>query len=201
MCKAGDIRKPGTFGIMTTSIIRRTIFCFSLGLFIGMGVPADARGQVSPDDRVRITLRQYPEIPSAAVVGVFDEARGDTLYLRSNSTDDRPYRYSLDSVESIEVSSGSRRFTRRGALIGSLSLGGILGLRLYKTNNDFILSDSEAFIVGLTTGGVTGAILGAVIGRFVSREQWTPVTLHPRIGVSAVPYPGRGGGISVRIGI
>jgi hypothetical protein len=102
--------------------------------------------------------------------------------------------FALDSVTSIEVSSGQKRQVVRGALIG-FGVGVVAGVALGKSTDvcnppscyrvgPSDLPDPAA--VGGVAGGLFGALVGVLVGTLIKTERWEEVPLD-RLRVSFAP--------------
>jgi len=146
--------------------------------------------QPKSGDRVRLTgAPNALDGRIARVLGI----RNDSLFLQAAPAE--TLAVSLAGVTRLDVSTGRRRFTLRGAGIGSLigaASGAVIG---YASGDDrgwcCFSAGGKAVIYGAGLG-VTGLAIGAVVGTFHVSDRWTSIPLGspdatPRLQV------GRGG--------
>jgi hypothetical protein len=98
--------------------------------------------------------------------------------------------FALDSVSSLEVSSGKRRRVGRSMLIGSAIGGGVGALigAIYFANDcsESGVCSLAGAAVGAIVGVPLGLLVGGVAGAFVKTDRWEEVPLD-RLRVSFAP--------------
>ena len=116
------------------------------------------------------------------------------------STDDRiPLRVSRQAISHLEVSTGRRRKTLKGMIIGA-GIGALVLQTAVSDNCDSAIescytSRAEATGIGL----LGGALWGAGIGALIKGDRWSTVPLE-RVQLSVAPTLGRGLGLTLSVG-
>jgi len=87
----------------------------------------------------------------------------------------------VESVESVERVSGRHGHTVRGALIGGLAVGGVVGAGMLSNPQQCRGSGNYgqlcAVLLGATTLG--GAAVGALIGTLIRHDDWVTAYVAP----------------------
>ena len=171
-----------------------------LALFV-LALPAPPCVQAQATDlavdaRVRVTAPRHHFNRDIATV---TELRGDSIVLASRMG---TRAVALGNVTRLDVSTGTRRNVRRGALIG-LGVGALFGLTMTDEamddcSDELLLcpipaTDGEMEVAGALVSGLAGAAIGAVVGAFVRTERWENRTP----AVTAAINPGRFGGVQL----
>lgn len=157
--------------------------------------------------------RERPEVEAPFVVGsrirlrapraVEGRIQGSVMELDEKSvlisTDDRiPLRIPREAITQLEVSTGLRRQTLKGALIGAGVGAGLSALVPWEDYCGGLESDpscpskAESVVVG--AGG--GAVWGVLVGLMVKGDRWGKVPLE---GVRLSVVPARGHGVGVTL--
>ena len=157
--------------------MRATILAVAAFMLIPLGTVASQAVQPKSGDRIRITATPYAlEHRTARVVSV----RNDSLILDVAPAE--TLAVALAGVTQLDVSTGRRRNTLRGAGIGALIGVGSGALIGFASGDDpptafFSLSASEKAALAGATLGVTGLVIGAVVGTLIVSDRWTSVPL------------------------
>ena len=150
---------------------------------IPLGAASSQAVQPKTGDRIRLTARLNAlDHRTARVLNV----RSDTLFLQIAPAE--TLAVALAGVSRLEVSTGRRRYTRRGLVVGTL-IGVTSGAFMGYTSGDdkgwiFALTAEEKAVLYGAGLGVTGLVIGAVVGAFQVSDRWTSVPLG-----SAKPTP------------
>jgi len=155
--------------------MRSTILAAAF-MLMPLGAVAAQAVQLQSGARIRITATSYSlENRTARVLSV----RNDSLLLRVAPAE--TLAVALAGVTRLDVSTGRRRYTLRGAGIGALAgiaSGALIG---YASGDDppglFAMTASGKAALGGATLGVTGLAIGAVVGALKVSDRWTSVPL------------------------
>ena len=168
--------------------------------------PSPVQGQESlvEGDRVRLTIRLWAQAIPTTLVGVLLNDSSDSLTV---DTGKQQRTVALDVVQRLEISRGQKANIGRGALIGLLGGGVVLGsiaALSWGCADHYSLSECElpAFGIGAIPGGVGGAIVGAVVGTFIRSDQWEQPPVETSLGIR-FPKGGRRGEfpmLTIRLG-
>lgn len=106
----------------------------------------------------------------------------------------------FSDIEKLQVSTGTRRNTGRGALIGAGAIGIPFGLFTMAntgtcSEDDFIcfkIEPGATFTAGFLAGGAAGALAGGLIGYHTITDKWENVKISPQppILYGKQQYPG-----------
>ena len=164
-------------------------------LVVPPGMEAQAP-ELAVGARVRVTSPRHHFNRDVATV---TELRGDSIVLTSKMG---TRAVALSNVTRLDVSTGTRRNVRRGALIG-LGVGALFGLTMTdeamdECSDQLLLcptpaTDGEMEVAGALVSGVAGAAIGAIVGAFVRTERWE----NRSPAVTAAINPGRFGGVQL----
>ena len=171
--------------------MRSIVLAVAAFMLIPMGSMAAQVVQLESGARIRITAGPHGlKNRTARVLSVHN----DSLLLQVAPAE--TLAVALAGVTRLDVSTGRRRYTLRGAGIGALAgiaSGALIG---YASGDDppglFAMTASGKAALGGATLGVTGLAIGAVVGALKVSDRWTPVPL----GVAQVTpslQVGRGG--------
>ena len=166
-------------------------------MLVPLGTAAAQVVQPRSGDRVRVTAMSSGLQNRAARVL---DVRRDTLVLQLAPAE--TLAVALAGVNRLDVSTGRRRYTMRGATIGSLigvTSGVVIGFASGDDPPDAFWQTSageKAAIAGVGLG-VVGLVIGGVVGALTVADRWTAVplgtaTVNPRLEA------GRGG---ARLGV
>lgn len=163
-------------------------------LVLSLGGHALHAQALVPGARVRITSRQYS---LNGRVGKVLSERADTIVVRFNGLTTVHYRQvwaddtltlARNAIDRFEVSGGSKRQTKQGALLGlgiGAGVGLIAGVASYKgcQPQDELQCAMElgpfgSALGGAMGGGVLGAAVGALVGTMLRTQEWVTVTPH-----------------------
>lgn len=145
-------------------------------------------------DRIKISA---PSVNKKAITGIVI-MRSDTdtaIQINKDST----YYITNSLIENLWVSKGKKRNTGKGARIGAISGGLILGIAAAATNTepqpcDFMcgpmFSNSEAFAIGAVAGILGGSAVGAIIGSVSHTDRWERLPVNVSVGVQPSPSTG-----------
>jgi hypothetical protein len=164
-----------------------------------LSMAPDLRAQASPESpptRVRLV-----DVTSGRplVTGALTGRVGDTLFIRPDSAQGEPQRYSLTATHRFEHSVGSKRRTLEGfgagLLFGAMA-GALIGAASHEPcalEEGPCLDFGRSFDIGMgvVVFSVPSAIIGSVVGYNTFRETWRPVR-SDRTRLSLAPHP-RGG--------
>jgi outer membrane lipoprotein SlyB len=162
--------------------IMLTLVLFCLGA-IWADVTFSQVHVVKKGDRVRITLMDQSTYAYSHVRGDFIEISGDHFKIAQK---DSTVQYPMAFVRKLEINTGSKRRTGRGALIGAASGGFLFGIAAMGSgsgsssdsedpwgfDNIELFSSGESFLIGFTAGALLGGGVGAIIGSTVKTEKW-----------------------------
>lgn len=179
-------------GAMRKATANQLVACGVLFLVAVLRLPA-AHAQspaVAPGDRIRVTTTE-----SFQLIGTLSAMSPDSLEL---TTEEREVRIPLNMVERFEVSTGQKRNTGKGALIG-LAVGGLaLGLASLAADGESECAGGDLcfdfpppgvrFVIGGVLGGLIGAGVGALIGRSSRSDRWERVSVETSLGLLQ-PHP------------
>ncbi len=138
-------------------------------------------------DRIKLSA---PSVSKKPLVGTF-MTRSNTLTVLYRSKDDSTYYIINTLIDRIYISSGKKRNTGRGALIGAVSGGLILGITASVTNSEIetkidpdISGGFEYVVVGAAIGILGGGAVGAIIGAINQTEQWERMPVQISMGIT-----------------
>ena len=171
--------------------MRSTILAVAAFMLIPVGAMAAQAAQLESGARIRVTATPYAlKNRTARVLGV----RADSLLLQVAPAE--TLTVALAGVTQLDVSTGRRRHTLRGAGIGAavgVASGALLG---YASGDDppglFAMSASGKAALGAATLGVTGLVVGGVVGALRVSDRWTSVPLGTAQATPSLQV-GRGG--------
>lgn len=152
-------------------------------LLVLLVLPAIAFAQLGglhKGDRVKVTA---PSLSRWNIVGTVTSVSDSTLKVQD---EEKNWYIPGQYIDKLAISVGKKRNTWKGAAIGAVTGGVLLGLIFYATNEEsnncregslgcfdvFEVSDGEAFIVGTVMGGALGGALGIVSGALSKRDRW-----------------------------
>lgn len=170
---------PGTN--MKRIMFALVMFC--MGALWANGTFAQVQN-VEKGDRVRLSVLDTSTFKYNRISGHFFEVRGEYIFItRGDST----FQYPLFTVRELEISTGVKRRTGRGALIGAALGGTLLGIyasvETSKNTSDYnsytnnesaweFPSLGDPFLDGFTIGAFLGGGVGAIIGSMVQSDVW-----------------------------
>lgn len=165
--------------IKKINILCRISFLLLYASFSFSRVHAQTEG-VKEGDRIRVTA---PTVESGKIKGTVSSFTSEMLMV---SVKDTTLFIPNISIRKLEISTGQKRNTGKGAIIGAVSGGLILGIVSVATNKPcregdwcfFEMSDGEAFGFGALAGALGGAANGAIIGTFIKTDRWKEVPLN-----------------------
>ena len=188
--------------IKTRRFAVHTLLCVVVALSV---LPLSAQNipGVVEGDRVRIDLStgRY-----AAVSGIFQEARQDTLFI-SSADASRVFKVPRTQIREFSVYRGKRRNLMRGlgmgAVIGAAS-GAVAGLafrEIYFLDSWADVSTMEAAAYGGAYGAAYGGMIGLALSLLIKRDRWEKVLVTEIKPVVHLLYEGQVGfGFSIRKG-
>jgi hypothetical protein len=148
--------------------------------------------QLPSGARARLISLAIP--PDEQVVSIVSAANDTVVFRPERNPIVR--RLALSDINAIDISTGQRRKTLRGALFGlatGVAIGGTLGYVTYEACDDWCMftpmSAGGNAMLGATAGGLVGLVAGTTSGFLIKSESWHRVRPGARIGVA----PGRGG--------
>jgi len=147
--------------------------CFLLSLLCNVLVSPAAGQEVEPGQRVRVTAA---DLTNGRLVAEVVRVDGDSLVLRRDGAIRALPR---SSIEAIEMASGSHRHTLRGALVGGVTTGIVLGQDMLRTPGQCSGSGNYGQLCALFLAGAMagGAVAGAIIGTAVRHDDWVSLSL------------------------
>lgn len=168
-------------------------------LLIGV-LPTPSRAQQAPPDLQHRKVRFI--FQGTEYQGTVVASDPERLILREPGIPPRGIPWS--SVMDLEVSTRSNKW-RRGAVVGGLSGGVLLGLMVESFDSCFLRSEcddafhGDSFMAGFGFGAGFGAGVGALAGLLMTTERWEPVIQPPmgpaspgwRLGIDLRPPRGR----------
>ena len=128
-------------------------------------------------DTIRVRSLKYFR---DATVGQLLEIENDSLMFRAQYG--KTFTIPCKSIVKLEVARGVRRNTKRGAIIGGISTGLLLGIVAAIDVSDdqdkwLTPTPGQAFVGGLLGGGLLGGVAGAIIGSGSYSPRWVEVPL------------------------
>jgi len=160
-------------------IFKRTGFYIIFGLLFAHLIQSTAWAQVNNinvGDRVKIYA---PVAQTKTLFGTVNNITSAEIFLLSN---DGYFIIPLNSIRRIHVSTGKKRNTGKGALIGlsgGAFLGGMISLVTYEECDDsepfgcvLDFSKGESFALGAAAVGLSGLVLGTVVGAIIKTDRW-----------------------------
>jgi hypothetical protein len=128
-------------------------------------------------DIIRVQSMKYFQ---KATVGQLLEIENDSLTFRAQYG--KTITIPCKSIVKLEVARGVRRNTKRGAIIGGISTGLLLGIVAAIDVSDdqdkwLTPTPGQAFVGGLLGGGLLGGVAGAIIGSGSYSPRWVEVPL------------------------
>jgi hypothetical protein len=179
-------------------------FLLALGAAPSTAVPHPAGAQpappIGPGARVRVS--HTDRCCASPQVGALVSVSVDSVVVRT-SRDSQTTVIALPrrAVSSFALGYRGGRHTRGGASIGAVT-GVFVGIGLALTLNcegDDLCESFRPLYAGIGAAlfGAGGLVLGAVIGHSIIREEWVPVPLPERVGLTPTP----GGGLAVRLAL
>ena len=169
-----------------------------LALALSFPLVAEGQSQLSAGARVRVTA---PSADLERYVTTIQQVRGDWIVVDDHGTSRT---LALANVTSMEIRTGTRRQTLRGAAFG-LGIGALTGAVagsltfeecVPQSLFDCLMateSSSEAAGMGGIIGGVVGAAAGAIVGSFRRTDRWSSIELPVSVAIT----PMRSGGVRV----
>lgn len=165
--------KAGEDQLKSYDIVSHTLVCTILLAGSPSGLLAQT-GLLSPGDSLRVTASGYFIYP---VTGRYQTITEDTLQFHLGG---RSLTIPLQDIRHLEISSGWRRQTGCGALIGSIAgdigLGVVSAIAVSEDQSTYTVPTPVGASVG---GGVIGAIGGAAVGALVGsrfkRVHWREI--------------------------
>jgi hypothetical protein len=144
----------------------------------------DAQARVHTGNRVRVQALERVFVPTtdapgmlSSRTGVLSRATRDSLWLETRTNQ---HAFSRDDVVRIEVSRRAHRSPIRGAIIGGVITGVVLGwygCDYLKNCDDLNTPSRESRIIG---GILPGAVAGAIVARLWRRpEHWVEAWADP----------------------
>lgn len=142
---------------------------------------------ISPGDTVRVT---YADVVTSRAVGILKDISADSLYLNQQDT---TLVLSLSTVRRVDKSIGRRTWEGRGAAIGAVSGGLLIGAFSAVSDescgpNDTwcidLFSSGESFVLGFVVGAAGGAFAGLIVGGLTKSHRWEKVPL--KLGVEPI---------------
>lgn len=134
---------------------------------------------ISPGDTIRVT---YSGAVNSRTIGILKDISADSLYLNKQDT---TLSLALTSVRRVDMSIGRRTWEGRGAAIGAVSGGLLLGVLMMASNGSSgsssdtggfsdleLFSPGEAFAAGFVVGAAGGAFAGLIIGGLTETHRW-----------------------------
>ena len=144
-----------------------------------------AQKPVMEGDRVRLTIRLWPQAIPTTLIGVLLSDSSDSLTVDTGA---QHRTVSRDVVQRLEISRGQKSNMGRGALIGLLGGGVVLGsvsALAWGCDDTHSLSECEmpAFGIGALIGGLGGIIVGTAVGTFIFTDQWEQLPVDTSLGI------------------
>lgn len=185
-------------GNVKANINRNFFWLLTVGL--AFLLPTTVHAQINglkSGDRIKLSLSAHTA-SQRTMVGTVAGISPSVITL---TTKDSTYYFTNSLIEHLWVSEGKRRNTGRGALIGAISGGLILGITTAATNPDpdpcnedsslFCgiapeFSDSEAFVIGAVVGIFGGCAAGAIIGAVIRTERWERLPLNVSVDIQPI---------------
>ena len=153
----------------------------------GTAIYAQESIQLEPGARVRLVTSALPE--DQRVVRIVSTGR-DTISFRSERAP-ITRTVAVRDITAIEVSTGKRRHTLRGAMIGlaaGAGVGAVIGYATYEECEGWCMfapsSPSGSAALNATAGGLIGLVTGTAIGFLTRTEKWQRLQPTPRISVN-----------------
>ncbi|PKD45172.1 hypothetical protein [Rhodohalobacter barkolensis] len=165
-------------------IFKKTGLYLIFGLLFAHLIQSTAWAQVNNinvGDRVRISApaAQTKTLYRKTLFGTVNNITPEEIYLLSNN---EYFIIPFNSIRRIHVSTGKKRNTGKGALIGLSSgalLGGMISLVTYEECDDsepfgcwLDFSKGESFVLGAAALGLSGLVLGTVLGAIIKTDRW-----------------------------
>ncbi len=169
--------KPFTFIGKTT----RWFIGILLMSVVGFAQPPLHRG-----DTIRVESQRYFK---KAVVGQLVNFQNDSLTFQVFNG--KQFTIPRRNIVKLEVARGKKKNTGKGAVIGGISTGLALGLILAADVSDeqggwFVPTPGQAFVGGLSFGGLVGSLTGAIIGRGIHSPRWVEVPVD-KLTIAEIP--------------
>ena len=166
------------------SAIRLAVVALSVS---GSALFAQESIQLEPGARVRLVTSALPE--NQRVVRIVSTGN-DTISFRSERNP-MTQSVAVRDITAIEVSTGKRRNTLRGAMMGlgaGVGVGAVLGYATYEECEGWCIlapsSPGGSAALGATAGGLIGIVAGTAIGFMTQTEKWQRLQSNPRISVN-----------------
>jgi hypothetical protein len=157
-----------------------------LACAIALLLPIGAGGQerVKTGDHVRVQALERVFVPSTTTpavvssrIGVLSRTTRDSLWLTEETAQ---HALSRDDIVTIEVARRPQRSTLRGAIIGGVITGVVLGwygCEFLRNCDDLNTPSRESRLIG---GILPGAVAGALVARLWRRpERWVEAWADP----------------------
>ena len=155
--------------------------------------------RIEKGDKVRV---EAPTISITPITGDVNEISNQGILLYGSSDE-----ILFNNIDRLEVGKLKRR-TWRGALIGGVSGGLVIGLISMGINDqipskEFLfekLTNGEAFLIGAVAGGVLGLLIGGIIGSTIEGVNWKTIRINVSDRPLAIRFmkPAKAPGLTVK---
>ena len=136
--------------------------------------------KVQPGDKIRVT---YVGVVTTKTSGIMQGVSDDSLEILKG---DATMALALSSIRRLDISMGQKRRTGRGAWIGALTGGLLVGLIAMASDTECTSDDDwcidffspgEAFGGGFLVGALGGTLVGVAVGSVIKTDRWKQVPL------------------------